>query len=152
MKFINTLKSRNGRPVDFEEVEFGIEDICKRFNILLLYIFGSYASSGADKLSDLDIAYLPARKLDLDKTLDLLSELQDIFEEEAIDFVDINTAPLALTHRILRDGKCLYASSLAIKIEFEMKREHLYYDTIPLRREYFEAMKRRIENGSFGYR
>lgn len=152
MKFIKTLKSRNGRSVDFEKIETPIEDICKKFNVLLLYIFGSYATSSADKLSDLDIAFLPEKKLYPDKTLNLLGELQDIFQEEAVDLVDLNTAPLPLTHRILKDGRCLYANSLAVKIEFESRKEHLYYDTALLRKEYFEAMKRRIENGSFGYR
>jgi len=119
---------------------------------LLLYLFGSYALGYANRLSDLDIAFLPKEEFNLDKTLNLLAELQTIFQEEAIDLVDLSKAPLTLIHRVLKEGRCLYACNLRKKIEFESKNETLYYDTAPLRKDYFSALERRIKNGTFGYR
>ncbi|MFH1856406.1 MAG: nucleotidyltransferase domain-containing protein [Candidatus Omnitrophota bacterium] len=152
MKFIDTLKSRNGRPINFRKIEPRIEKFCGKFNIVLMYIFGSYALGNAGKISDLDVAVLSEKGINLDKTLILIEELQKIFAEEAVDFVDLKLAPLTLIHRVLKEGRCLYAQSLEVKIEFETKKESLYYDTAFLRKEHFEAMKRRIRNGSFGYR
>ncbi len=152
MRFLKVLKSREGKPVNFEKTELKIKDIAERLNILLLYIFGSYASNNAGKLSDLDIAFLAERKFNLDDTLLLTNELQDVFEEEAIDLVDLSKAPLTLIHRVFKEGKCLYARDLRTKIEFESKKENLYYDTEPLRKEYFDALKRRINNGTYGHR
>lgn len=152
MRFLKVIKSRNGKPINFEEIEPRIKDLSRKFDILLLYLFGSYAFDKAYKLSDLDIAFLSKRRLDLDKTLALLGELQDIFREEAIDLVNLGRAPLTLIHRVLKEGRCLYARDLKTKVEFESRNENLYYDAEPLRKEYFEAMRRRIKDGTFGYR
>ena len=152
MKFIRTLKSRNGKPVDFVAIESEIENICQEFGILLFYVFGSYAQSFANKLSDLDIAFLSREKFDLHQLLEFLSKLQDIFEEEAVDLIDLRESPPALTHRVLKEGKCMYAKSLQEKIEFEIKNESLYFDMQTLRNEHFISLRRRIENGTFGYR
>ena len=43
MRFIDTLKSRNGKPIEFEKIEGRIERIAKRFRLSLLYVYGSYA-------------------------------------------------------------------------------------------------------------
>jgi len=146
------MKLRYGKPVNLEEIAPQMKALAREFNILLLYLFGSYTSGEADKLSDIDIAFLSREKFDLDKTLRLISELQDIFQDEAIDLVDLSKAPLSLIHRIIKEGICLYACELRTKIEFESKNETLYYDTAPLRREYFKELERRIKDGTFGYR
>lgn len=152
MRLLRVLKSRSGKNIDFKETEFKINSICKSYGIKLLYIFGSYAFNNASSLSDLDIAYLSGKRLELDNFLSLLGELQETFEEEAIDLVDLSNAPLTLTHRVLREGICIYAEDLRTKIEFETKYETLYFDTVPLRKEYFQNLIRRIEDGTFGYR
>lgn len=152
MKFLKTLKSRNGKEINFSKLGPEIEELCVEFRIKLMYIFGSYAFGKAGKLSDLDIAYLPERKFSLDKTIELISKLQNIFDEEAVDIVDLNSAPLTLIHRVLKVGRCVYAEDLRTKVEFEMRAESLYFDTEPLRREYFEVLLRRIKDGTFGYR
>jgi hypothetical protein len=152
MRFIKVLKSREGKAINFEEIELKVKDLSKRFDLLLLYIFGSYASNNASILSDLDIAFLPGSKFNVDKILSLIGELQDVFEEEAIDLVDLSQAPLTLIHRVFKEGKCLYARDLRTKIEFESRKENLYYDAEHLRKEYFDALKRRIKDGTYGYR
>lgn len=152
MRFIKVLKSREGQAINFGEIELKVKDLSERFNILLLYIFGSYATNNANVLSDLDIAFLPENKFNVDRILSLIGELQDIFEEEAIDLVDLSQAPLTLIHRVFKEGRCLYAHDLRTKIEFESRNENLYYDAEYLRKEYFDALKRRIKDGTYGYR
>jgi hypothetical protein len=151
MRFIKVLKSREGQAIDFGEIEPKVKDLSERFNILILYVFGSYASNNANALSDLDVAFLAENKFNVDKILSLIGELQDIFEEEAIDLVDLSQVSLTLIHRVFK-GRCLYARDLRTKIEFESRKENLYYDTEHLRKEYFDALKRRIKDGTYGYR
>jgi len=151
MRFLKVLKSREGHAIDFGKIELKVKDLSERFNVLLLYIFGSYASNNANALSDLDVAFLPERKFNVDKILSLIGELQDIFEEEAIDLVDLSKVPLTLIHRVFK-GRCLYARDLRTKIEFESRKENLYYDTEHLRKAYFDALKRRIKDGTYGDR
>jgi len=152
MRFLKVLKTRKGKPVNFRDIEPHIKDLSECFDILLLYLFGSYALNSANVLSDLDIAFLPKKKFSVGEVISLINELQDIFEEEAIDLVDLSHVPLTLTHRVLKEGRCLYARDLKTKIEFESKKENLYYDTAHLRNEYFEALKRRIKDGTYGCR
>jgi len=78
---------------------------------------------------------------------DLLAEL---LGDEAIDLVDLKRAPLHLVHRVLRDGRCLFSSTLTTRIDFEVGVEMRYLDTAPLRQEYLSALERRILDGSFG--
>ena len=152
MRFLKVLKSREGQAIDLGGIELKVKGLSERFNILLLYIFGSYAYDNANVLSDLDVAFLPERKFNMDKILSLIGELQDIFEEEAVDLVDLSQAPLTLIHRVFKEGKCLYACDLRTKIEFESRKENLYYDAEHLRKEYFDALKRRIKDGTYGDR
>jgi len=147
MRFARVLKSRGGKPLDLEEIKGKIAELCKRYGIDLFYIFGSYATNNPHKSSDVDVAYLAEGKVDEPS---LIIGLQEIFEDEGIDLVNLKHASLPLIHRILRDGKCLYSSSAEKRVNFETRAEVLYWDTKWLREEYFRKMLERIENGTFG--
>lgn len=152
MRFVDVKKSREGKSINFNKIKPEIGKLAEKFNLKLVYIYGSYAFNNAGKLSDVDIAVLAKDSLSLNRELELLEALQEIFEDEAIDLVDLTRVPLTLIHRILKEGRCIFASDLSTRIDFEVRNEHLYYDTQPLRREYFESLKRRIKNGTFGNR
>lgn len=146
MRFLPILQTRKGKPINFTALDSKLEKLCKKYKVDLFYAFGSYTSGKTSTLSDLDLAYYSEHKV---KELDFLAELQELFEEEAIDLVNLKKALLPLIHRILK-GKCLYASSIKVKIEFETHVDALYFDTAPLRKEYFTHMMKRIEHGTFG--
>ena len=146
MRLLNVFKTRKGKPINFTAYAPQIEQLCKKHRIDILYLFGSYASGTSGSMSDLDIAYYSKNSVDEFK---VLPELQKTFEEEAIDLINLKNAPLPLLHRVLK-GQCLYASNIKVKIEFEINAESLYFDTAPLREEYFENMMGRIEHGVFG--
>lgn len=149
MRFYSVLKSRKGRQINFKKIEKEIGKICKEYKILLFYIYGSYAKGNPTKLSDIDLAYLPFSDLSYQEENQLREKLIDIFEDEAIDLVNLKKVPLTLIHRILKEGRCLYANDLKIKIEFETEKENEYFDTYWIRKEYFDKMLEKIENGSF---
>ncbi|RKX69811.1 hypothetical protein DRP53_07080 [candidate division WOR-3 bacterium] len=152
MKFIHTLKSRDGKPIEYEKLYPQIKRVCNKHQIALLYLFGSYARNSAYHLSDLDIAFYSVSPFTPKEVLKFLGELQDLFEEEAIDLVDLRKAPLPLIHSILKHGKLLFARDLKIRIALEMRWESHYWDTEPLRRAHFNFLKRRLVNGTFGNR
>ena len=152
MNFLNVQQTRAGEPLDFIQVEPLIKQLSEQYRLLLCYVFGSYASDNASTLSDLDIAVLAEHELTLKELLDLTEGLQAILKEEAIDLIDLRKVPLTLIHRVLRDGKCLFARDLGTKIEHEMRWETLYFDAEPLRKESFEALTKRLDNGTFGHR
>lgn len=147
MRFIRGGKSRKGKPINFSRIEPAIEQLCKRHKLQLFYLFGSYASGKPGSLSDIDLAFLSAKDIDV---LALLAEVQDLFKEEAIDLIDLRKAPPAFIHQILKKGKCLYAKDLRTKIFFETRAECVYYDTAPLRSLYFQKMLERITHGTYG--
>ena len=152
MKFLNVQQTRAGEPLDFIQLEPLIKQLSEQYRLLLCYVFGSYASDNASTLSDLDIAVLAGHELSPKELLDLTERLQAIFKEEAIDLIDLRKVPLTLIHRVLRDGKCLFARDLGTKIEHEMRWETLYFDAEPLRKQSFEALTKRLDNGTFGHR
>ncbi len=159
MRFFETALTRAGRPVNLDEIAPMIKKVAEEYDLALVYLYGSYAKNTAGKLSDLDIAFLPVKSnksrennFKFDKRAGLLARLEDIFEEEAIDLVNFTEAPPSLIHRILKDGVCIYARGNSERLNFEIINESLYYDTAPLRKEYFANLRRKIEDGSFGYR
>jgi predicted nucleotidyltransferase len=152
MRFIKTITSRNGREIDFKRVGALIEPLCKEYSINLLYVFGSCARGSIGRFSDIDVAFCARRSLSGNETDEFYASLQKLFEEEAIDLVNLAEAPPAIVHRVLKNGVCLFAGSIKERIEFETSSEALYFDTVPLRREFFAEMERRLVNGSFGHR
>jgi hypothetical protein len=147
MRFIKVLKTRGGKSIDLGEVEPKVREICGRYKIDLLYLFGSYATGRQGRLSDVDVAYLAREKVD---EASLLLALQDVFEDEAIDVVNLSQAPPQLVHTVLKEGRCLFCKSRDLKLDFELRAERIYWDTRRLREEYFKRMLERVRNGTFG--
>jgi len=152
MRFIETITSRNGREIDFKLAGALVEPLCKKYSINLLYVFGSHAHGAAGRFSDLDVAFYARRSLSGNETDEFYAALQKLFEEEAIDLVNLAKAPPVIVHRALKSGVCLFASGIKERIEFETSSEARYFDTEPLRSEFFAEMERRLGNGSFGHR
>ena len=149
MRFVGG-QNRKGRPIDVEEIDSDVERICREKGLLLLYLHGSYATGRAGVLSDVDLAVLGPERLSWSSMAELSGLFADLLEDEAIDLVDLRSSPDHLSHRILRDGKCLYASDLRTRIDFEVTVEMRYCDSVPLRNEYLNSLERRIFNGAYG--
>jgi predicted nucleotidyltransferase len=111
-----------------------LEDICQRFNVASLYVFGSRAREMADRLvgrvpastltdSDLDVAVQPvAGELrDASLRVDLMHELEHLFEVSRVDLVLLPEAGAFLVADAVR-GELLYCDD-----EDRQAREELYY-------------------------
>lgn len=140
VKFIQTINNEP-KKLTPKELVAAIKAISQKHHCDLFYIFGSYCSKKMGPLSDIDCAILPSKTTHL---VSVLGDLQDLFKFDAIDLIDLSTSPPVLSHRIIRDGTCLFAKNQNIKIEYETQTESIYLDTAPMREEYFKHLKIRL--------
>lgn len=141
---------------DIEKIlEENIEDLTQKFNISLIYVFGSYAKGRNTKKSDIDIAILTHGETNAYIKLNILGRLIDIFNREDIDLVILNNSNEVLRFQIIKYGKAIYADSLYSKVMFESKVMSRYMDMEHFRRiqneyshmRFLELMDRGDTNG-----
>ena len=117
---------------NIEEVEKVLEnhigEIIDKYDIGLIYIFGSYATNKNDKNSDLDIAVYLNGEFDSLIKLEIFDELVRIFRREDIDLVILNKADTVLQFQVIKYGKVVYMKDLFIKVSYEYKTMGFYMD------------------------
>ncbi len=113
--------------------------------VVFAYLFGSLAEGKQKPLSDVDIAlYLKKTENPSALKMEILGKLNDILKTDEIDLVILNTAPLMLRGRVLRNKKLL--------VDKKPRQRHLY-ESLTLRQSMdfavFEAalLNRRFFNG-----
>jgi predicted nucleotidyltransferase len=107
-------------------------------SVAAVYLFGSRARGTARTSSDVDLGLLyrdaPPPTL-LGQPFELQTELT-IELGVRVDIVVMNTAPVDLVHRILRDGRILYEAERSRRIAFEVKARNQYFDLLPILQRY----------------
>jgi len=90
--------------------------------VLVAYLFGSYARSNQTIKSDVDIAILLSTLPHeiLEYYLHLVNELSRVSNGE-IDLIILNTAPPLLKHQVIKHGIVIHCSDERARIEFEAK-------------------------------
>ncbi|RMF37673.1 MAG: nucleotidyltransferase domain-containing protein [Chloroflexi bacterium] len=124
--------------------------------VVLVYLFGSWAAGRAWAQSDLDLGVLfdpalPPRtrwKLTLRFEVDLVGLLEGVGE---VDVRELNAAPLAFRYQVIRHQQCLYARSEAERVAFEARLITDYCDFKPVRDHYYRYMAERLRRGDVGY-
>jgi|YNPNPStandDraft_1061719.scaffolds.fasta_scaffold36746_2 predicted nucleotidyltransferase len=124
--------------------------------VRLAYLFGSHARGEANALSDVDLAVWLDERLTAAEQgrvhVRLMSDLMSLLQRDDIDLVILNRASLLLRHRVLRDGRLLFAADEGERARFatvtiERYLDHRYmYDVLE------EAMVTRLREGRFGRR
>jgi predicted nucleotidyltransferase len=113
--------------------------------IVAAYLFGSEARGTAGPRSDVDLAVLYSGALP--STLDspaaaLEGQLERLLGRQ-VEVVALNTAPVDLIHRVLRDGRLVFEGDRSARIAFEVKARNEYFDLLPILRRY-----RRLERAA----
>lgn len=102
--------------------------------IVCAYLFGSVARGEANEKSDIDIAVLyrhsPPPGFDA-VGVPLAGELERLLGKP-VDVVVMNSAPVDLIHRILRDGILIYERDAAFRVRFEVAARNKYFDLKPI--------------------
>jgi len=53
-----------------------------------------------------------------------------------VEVVVLNSAPVDLVHRVLRDGRLVFEGDRSARIAFEVKARNEYFDLFPILRRY----------------
>jgi predicted nucleotidyltransferase len=102
--------------------------------IIAAYLFGSVARGTAGARSDVDVAILYAAAppatleglpLDLERRIGQLVG-------RPVQVVVLNTAPVSLLHRVLRDGVLVLDSAKSARIRFEVRARNEFFDLQPI--------------------
>lgn len=122
------------------------ENLCLKYGLDMLYIYGSLAKNKMNLLSDIDVAVLKSSgKIVLEQYSSILADLQEIFKREDIDLVDLFDAPAVLKDRILRNGRLIYARSEKSLKSFRYKTIIDYLSSSYLRKNFSRYMKMALE-------
>ena len=101
--------------------------------IVAAYLFGSEARGSARPDSDVDVAILfatPPPHTLAGLPLDLEGDLERLLGRR-VEVVAMNTAPVDLIHRVLRDGVLLFEGDRSRRIGFEVQRRNEFFDLEP---------------------
>ena len=106
--------------------------------IIAAYLFGSVARGTANARSDVDVAalYAVAPPATLEGLpLDLDSRIGKLVGRPA-QVILLNTAPVGLIHRVLRDGVLLLDRDPSARIRFEVRARNEFFDLRPILARY----------------
>ena len=93
------------------EQQRALEEIARRYHLLLILLFGAHATGRTMSESDVDIAVqtdCPEKTADLDYHLDLAAELSSCLGKEEIDLVFLNGADPLLKSEVGQHGNVLF--------------------------------------------
>ena len=85
--------------------------------IVAAFLFGSYGTEFQNALSDVDIAVLllPDKVEDFDTVLSISGDLAEIADEDDINVVILNKAPITLQFEVLSTGRLLCKKELYLE-------------------------------------
>jgi len=123
----------------------------KRY-VTAVYLFGSLAKGSEKAKSDIDLAFVFNEKFYKEDPFRALQEAELLGAEistktqKAVDVVILNGASLSFAYHAVREGMCLYESSAAERILYEVTLDDKYQDVMPFIMELRE-IKRKIHFG-----
>lgn len=113
-------------------------------DVVVAWLFGSFARGDAGADSDVDVAVLsrhtPAATFKA-LPLRLEGELERLLRRTT-QVVAMNSAPADLRARVLRDGVLLVDRDPSLRIRFEVRTRNEWFDLQPILREYRRMEKR----------
>ncbi len=115
------------------ELSRQLADLCRRYDLVAIYAFGSRAGEAAARVrgdapavrqpcgSDLDIGVQPrkGRRLGAFENVDLAQALEDLFGVPRVDLVVVTEAPALLAYEVIR-GELLACTDPDAQAEYEL--------------------------------
>ncbi len=108
-----------------------------------IYLFGSTGTEHETSDSDIDIAILLSKKIDIQARLALTNALIDATHRDKIDLIDLRNAPVVLKFQIIMNGRKLYCANTFRCNMFEMVTFSNYVRLNEERRGILEAVQKR---------
>lgn len=121
----------------------------KNYNILLAYLFGSYATGHIGPMSDYDLAILTSKELTQYEIYEISHKISVLMKKPNVDLVILNECPVELKYNIISSGKIIFVKNKFIKVEFEANTLSQYFDFLPILRKQREDI---IKGGNYDAR
>lgn len=125
-----------------DEIKERLSSLFKEEELELILLFGSVASRISHKKSDIDLAFLFDKPLDI---LALTNKVIKLLHTDNVDVVDLKRANPLLKFSIAKNGKLLYERSPGLFNEFYSFAFRRYIDTKKLRSAQGETIKNFLE-------
>lgn len=105
----------------------------KEFKIGIVYLYGSVVNGYESRFSDLDIGIVFTDTKVLENSLEIYSQLYDIFDEaikpeKEIDLVFLQQTSLGLQFNVINEGEVIYEASREFRAEYEERVLNEYLD------------------------
>lgn len=147
MRFVRELGA-TPKKVDLEQLRETVDS----FPVRLVVVFGSIAVDEPTSLSDLDVAVQVESHISQSRKVSILGTLRSGISTttgiDAVDLVDLDVVGPAIGYDVLANGVVVYgdrADAVALRSKFQLMK----LDLQPVKREWDDALSRRIEEGSF---
>jgi predicted nucleotidyltransferase len=118
------------KMLTIEEIRDRLSPLFNNEGIKLVLLFGSVVSGKVHKQSDIDLAFLFDKPVDI---LALTNKVIRLLHTDNIDVVDLKRASPLLKFSVTRNGRLLYEKSPGIFTEFYSLAFRMYVDTKKLR-------------------
>ena len=109
--------------------------IAQKYDLSLLFLFGSQVSGQTHKESDFDFGYIASRGLSIEEEGRLIGELMPVAEvndERAINLVDFKRACPLLLYSALNSAQLLYEKEKDAFANLQNYAFKIYIETLPL--------------------
>jgi len=126
MGTFNYNKSGNSKILVRDKKEFN--GVCRKYNLSLVILHGSYAKSAATPGSDIDVGLLGDPGIIKEKYFDILRDFASIFGDK-FDPVFLNGAEAMITYQVAINGIPLYEKSRGMFNIFKLGAMARYQDT-----------------------
>lgn len=136
-------------PIQLKKIQ---NYFAKQKDVVAVYLYGSFAKGTTHKRSDMDFGVLfnPTIKT-YDRLGKIINDLSDIGLSAEIDARNLNLDDSPVFLMNVLQGQLIYSRDEAFRIIFETSAMNEFYDTQRLRDISYFYMKKRLEEGSYGY-
>ncbi len=141
-----------GKLIDIEDKLPALREyFASQPEIEAAYLYGSYGTPFQTPLSDVDLALLLSKKISFKRELQISAKISMIAEEDDINVLILNDAPVVLQFNVIAAERVLYkrdADKVADFVEIVLTRYGDYQiDMAFFSREHFEGLKEAFRDG-----
>jgi len=113
-----------------EEIRERLVPLFKQKDLRLILLFGSALTGAVHKKSDIDLAFLFDRPVDI---LSITNSVIRLLHTDKVDVIDLKHASPLLKYSVAKKGRLLYEKSPGVFFEFYSLAFRMYVDTRKLR-------------------
>lgn len=136
-------------PVQLKKIQ---NYFAKQKDVVAVYLYGSFAKGATHKHSDIDFGILFNPPIKTYYRLgEIINDLSDIGLPAEIDVRNLNLDDSPVFLMNVLQGQLIYSQDEIFRITFEISAMNEFYDTQRLRDISYFYMKKRLEEGAYGY-